>query len=87
MDYSAAMWVGQGFRGFLDLHEKVFFLMQCPGVHLPPQVEFFLTLGSYVLRKDAGVVIDGVSIMMQEVFSPRTRRRAVHHHYIKKKKL
>ena len=35
MDYSAAMWVGQGFRGFLDLHEKVFFLMQCPGVLLP----------------------------------------------------
>ena len=35
------VWVGQGFRGFLDLCEKVFFLIQCPGMSYPPQVEFF----------------------------------------------
>jgi hypothetical protein len=27
--------VGQGFGGFLDLCEKVFFLIQCPGAVLP----------------------------------------------------
>jgi hypothetical protein len=27
---------GQGFGGFLDLCEKVFFLIQCPGAVLPP---------------------------------------------------
>ena len=30
------VWMGQGFGGFLDLREKVFFLMQCPGAVLPP---------------------------------------------------
>jgi hypothetical protein len=30
------VWVGQGFEGFLDLREKVFFLMQCLGAVLPP---------------------------------------------------
>jgi hypothetical protein len=36
--------VGQGFGGFLDLREKVFFLLKCPGAVLPPagQVFFFL---------------------------------------------
>ncbi|AQK62514.1 Ycf20-like protein, partial [Zea mays] len=34
------VWVGQGFEGFLDLREKVFFLLKCPGAVLPPQVEF-----------------------------------------------
>jgi hypothetical protein len=35
--------VGQGFGGFLDLCEKVFFLIQYPGAVLPPagQVFFF----------------------------------------------
>jgi hypothetical protein len=28
--------VGQGFKGFLDKCEKVFFLIQCPGAVLPP---------------------------------------------------
>jgi hypothetical protein len=28
--------VGQGFGGFLDLCEKVFFLIQYPGAVLPP---------------------------------------------------
>jgi hypothetical protein len=39
--------VGQGFGGFLDLCEKVFFLIQCPGAVLPPQVKFFLRLQVY----------------------------------------
>jgi hypothetical protein len=30
------VWVGQGFRGFLNLCEKVFFLMQCLVAVLPP---------------------------------------------------
>ena len=34
--------MGQEFGGFLDLCEKVFFLIQCSGAVLPPQVEFFL---------------------------------------------
>ena len=39
--------MGQGFGGFLDLREKVFFLMQCLGAGLsyPSQVEvFFFTM-------------------------------------------
>jgi len=35
------VWVGQGFGGFLDLREKVFFLMQCTGAVLPPAGRVF----------------------------------------------
>ena len=40
------VWVGQGFGGFLDLREKVFFLIQCPGAVLPPagRVFFFFCM-------------------------------------------
>jgi len=31
----------QGYGGFLGLREKVFFLMQCLGVVIPSQVQFF----------------------------------------------
>ena len=36
------VWVGQGFGGFLDLCEKVFFLMQCLGWSYPRRSSFFL---------------------------------------------
>jgi hypothetical protein len=44
MGFDAAVYgVGQGFGGFLDLCEKVFFLIQYSGAILPPQVKFFLS--------------------------------------------
>jgi hypothetical protein len=49
------IWMGQRFRGFLDLHGKVFFLSTMPRVVLLPQVEFFLRLktemGKFCERK------------------------------------
>jgi hypothetical protein len=38
--------VGQGFGDFLDLCEKVFFLIQYPGAVLPPAGQVFLYLNS-----------------------------------------
>jgi hypothetical protein len=48
---SRCVWVGQGFGGFLDLREKVFFLLKCPGAVLPPagQVFFLLVLDEMCL--------------------------------------
>jgi hypothetical protein len=39
--------VGQGFGGFLDLCEKVFFLIQCPGAVLPPAGQVFTPINKY----------------------------------------
>ena len=50
--------VGQGFGGFFDLREKIFFLKICPGAVLPPQVEFFMFLdikSNRVQRHNDGV--------------------------------
>jgi hypothetical protein len=45
--------VGQGFGGFLDLCEKVFFLIQYPGAVLPPagQVFFIKRTNSAILKR------------------------------------
>jgi hypothetical protein len=41
--------VGQGFGGFLDLCEKVFFLIQCPGAVLPPAGRVFMFMSSTIM--------------------------------------
>jgi hypothetical protein len=41
---------GAGVRGFLDLCEA-FFLIQCMGIVLTPQVEFFLLFDTYLARR------------------------------------
>jgi hypothetical protein len=43
---------GQGFGGFLDLCEKVFFLIQCPGAVLPPagRVFFFFCVHFIIIN-------------------------------------
>ena len=45
------VWVWQGFGGFIDLCEKVVFLVQCHGGSLPPQVKVFF-YNNYLISVD-----------------------------------
>jgi hypothetical protein len=55
------VWVGQGFGGFLDLCEKVFFLVQYSGVVLPPTGRVFFDL-VWQARHDQGFILVVVQI-------------------------